>query len=130
MVALPEQDVFLRVIETPYMEPKELRNFVTLGAEEYIPLPLNEVTFDAQIIGDKEEMDEKKEAMKAEGHPAQTMNALLVASKNEVLSRYVDLIKKAGLTPKGIEPETLSIERVLGDTKERPSATIIVNIGF
>ncbi len=114
VVALPEQDVFIRVIKTPVMSEKELNNFILLGAEEYIPIPVTEVTFDAQIIEKRPE----------------DMSVLLVASKNEVLNRYVEVLKKAGLTPKGLEPETLSIERVLGDTADRPSASIIVNIGI
>ncbi len=114
VVALPEQYVFIRTIKAPNMSHKELREFVTLGAEEYIPLPLNQVTFDAQII---------------ESNGKDEMSVLLVASKNEILTKYVDLIKRAGLIPVGMEPETLSIERVLGDTGQRPSASIIVNIG-
>lgn len=120
VVALPEQDIFLRVINTPVMEYKELKDFIALGAEEYIPIPISDVTFDVQIL---------------QGSQAQqignstTMSVLLVASKNQVLAKYVDLIKRAGLTPRGIEPETLSIERILGDTSERPSASIIVHIG-
>lgn len=131
VVALPEQDVFLRVITTPKMEYKELRDFVTLGAEEYIPIPLEEVTFDVQII-DMDSAPKAKEVKNEKGEvveQSEMMNVLLVASRNDVLSRYVNLVKRAGLTPKGIEPETLSIERVLGDTADRPSASIIVNMG-
>lgn len=127
VVALPEQDVFLRVVQTPQMGYKELKDFVALGAEEYIPLPLEEVTFDVQMLDSSTvtNTDESKLAATADG----MMHVLLVVARNQVLSRYVNLVKQAGLTPKGIEPETLAIERILGDTSERPSASIIVNIG-
>lgn len=119
VVALPEQDVFTRVINIPTMSEKELKGFIELGAEEYIPLPLEEVTFDVQMIGQVDKDDDSK-----------GMSVLLVASKNEILAKYVTFMRKAGLVPSGIEPETLSIERVLGDTAARPSASIIVNVGL
>ncbi len=115
---IPEQDVFIRTIKTPLMNLKDLYGFIELGAEEYIPIPIKEVTFDAQIIERSDQAD------------GGGMQVLLVASKNNVLAQYVTLLKRAGLTPKGLEPETLSMERVLGDSVDRPSATIIVNIGF
>lgn len=123
IVALPEQEVFIRVISTPKLSQKELNNFIKMNAEEYIPIPMSEVTFDAQIIDSNEVVD------KEDSETGKTMSALLVASKNDILKKYVELIKSAGFVPKGIEPETLSIERVLGDTLDRPSACIIVNIG-
>lgn len=116
VVAIPEKDVFIRTIKTPLMNDKDLKNFIKLGAEEYIPLPLKNVTFDAQIIDKNLEKSE--------------VNVLLVASKNEILNKYVSFLKMAGLTPRGMEPETLSIERVLGDNADRSEASIIVNIGF
>lgn len=128
-VSLPEQDVFIRVLETPYMSKKELRNFIELGADEYIPIPLAEATFDAQIIDEPDTQKNSSEENKSEVAESK-MSVLLVASRNTVLEKYVAFLKQAGLTPKGIEPETLAMERVLGDTKQRPSATIIVNIGL
>lgn len=120
--AIPERDVFIQTIETPVMNQKDLNNFIELGSEEYIPDSLENVTFSAQIIG-KDEKEDKS-------NKSSTMNVLLVASKNDVLNRYVNVLKLAGLTPAGLEPETLSIERVLGDTAERPNASLIVNIGL
>lgn len=118
VVALPEQDVFIRVIKTPKMSEKELKNYISLGADEYIPISLEDATFDVQII-DSEMLTGASEEM----------HVLLVASKNEVLNKYVSFLKKAGLVVRGLEPETLSLERVLGDTAQRSSASIIVNIG-
>jgi type IV pilus assembly protein PilM len=119
VVAIPERDVFTRVIETPVMNQKDLHSFIELGAEEYIPATLSEVTYDLQII----ESPEK-------GSTKENMTVLLVASKNAVLNQYVQFLKQAGFTPRGMEPETLAIERILGDSEERPSAAIIVNIGL
>ena len=114
IAGLPEAEVFTRVIKVPRMSEKELSSSIEYEAEQYIPLSLKEVSFDFQII-DTDLMDKDK------------INVLLVAAKHTVLEKYVTIIKNASLVPKGMEPETLAIARVLGDSEERPSASVIVN---
>ena len=115
-VSLPESEVFTRVIKLPLMTEKELKTSIMFEAEQYIPLPLKDVNFAFQIIdADITEKDK--------------MNVLLVAAKNTILEKYVNILKNAGLVPKGIEPETLAIERALSSNPNQPSASILVNIG-
>lgn len=114
--AIPEYDVFTRVIKLPQMTEKELESSIAYEAEQFIPIPVGEVNFDFQILD-------------PDVHDKDKMNVLIVAAKNEVLERQVALLKSAGLVPKGLEPETIAVGRVLGDTSDRPSASIIVNIG-
>ncbi|MFZ5425208.1 MAG: type IV pilus assembly protein PilM [Patescibacteria group bacterium] len=116
IVSLPESDVFTRVIKVPQMGEKDLKSSIAFEAEQYIPLPLKEVNYDFQII-DTDSIDKNK------------MDVLLVAAKQAVLSKYVAILKDAKLVPKGLEPETLAIGRVLGDNPSRPSASIILNMG-
>ena len=116
VTAIPESEVFTRVIKLPQMSEKDLRSSIAFEAEQYIPLPIKEVSFDFQVI-DSDILDKDK------------MNVLLVAAKKTVLTKYVGLLKKAKLVPKGLEPETLAVSRVLGDTPERPSASVISAIG-
>lgn len=116
IVPLPESEVFTRVIQLPKMSEKELRSSIAFEAEQYIPIPLEEINFDFQIL-DPDSSNKDK------------MNVLIVAAKHTVLNKYVDLLKKAGLTPRSMEPETLAIGRILGDTVNKPSASIILNIG-
>jgi type IV pilus assembly protein PilM len=116
VVGLPETNVFTRVISYPKMTAKELKSSITYEAEQYIPLPLDEVNYDFQIIED-DAGDEGK------------MNVLLVAAKKQVLEKYVQLVKEAGLTTKGIEPETLALQRSLYNSPSASSASIIVNMG-
>jgi type IV pilus assembly protein PilM len=116
VIALPESDVFTRVIKVPQMKEKDLKTSISYEAEQYIPLPLKEVSFDFQIM-DTDLLDKDK------------MNVLLVAAKNTILNKYVKILRNSGLVPRGMEPETLAVSRVLGDTINRPSASIIVGIG-
>lgn len=115
VVSLPEAEVFTRVISVPNMEKKDLESSIKFEAEQYIPLPMDQVNFAFQIL-DSDISDKNK------------MEVLLVAAKNQVLNKYVDVVKKAGLSVKGIEPETLAIQRVLASNPNNPNATVLVNI--
>lgn len=115
VVSLPERDVFVITIKVPHMTEKELKSSIQFEAEQYIPLPVNEVTLSYQILG---------------VHPSEKdkMEVLLVAAKKDVIAKYVGVLKKAHLVPRGLEPETLSMSRSLADPPTSPHASIIVNI--
>ncbi|OGC52776.1 hypothetical protein A3D91_01950 [candidate division WWE3 bacterium RIFCSPHIGHO2_02_FULL_38_14] len=116
VVALPEHQVFMRVIKMPMMSDKDLDNSIRFEAEQYIPMPLKEVNLSHQKIDP--DLDDKNK-----------INVLIVAAKKSILEKYVEILKMAHLMPKGMEPEALSVGRVLGDSEERPSASIIIDIG-
>ena len=117
VVSLPEHQVYMRMIKVPEMSDKELKNSIQYEAEQYIPLPLKEVSLSYQKIDD-ETVEKGK------------MNIELVAAKKSILEKYVSILRGAKLIPRGIEPETIALGRVLGDNSEHPSASILVNVGF
>lgn len=117
IVSLPEHHVYMRIIKVPIMGDKDLSNSIQFEAEQYIPLPLKEVSLSYQKI--ENDLLEKDK-----------MNVQLVAAKKTILDKYVKILRNAKLIPRGIEPETLSIGRILGDNLDHPSASIILNIGF
>ncbi len=117
VVALPEHHVYMRIIKVPTMNDKELKNSIQFEAEQYIPLPLKEVSLTYQKI--ETDLPDKNK-----------MSVQLVAAKKTILDKYVQILRNAKLVPRGIEPETISMGRVLGDTLDHPAATIILNIGF
>ncbi len=116
VVGLSEANVYTRVITYPKMTVKELKTSIEFEAEQYIPLPLDQVSYSSQILDDQE-VEEGK------------MSVLLVAAKKTILAKYVEILKGAGLTPKGIEPETLALQRSLYNNPTASGASIIVNMG-
>ena len=48
VISLPEQHIFMRVINVPKMSDKDLHNSIQYEAEQYIPLPLKEVNLSYQ----------------------------------------------------------------------------------
>jgi type IV pilus assembly protein PilM len=115
-VGLEETNVYMRIISLPSMKDKELKHAIQFEAEQYIPLPLNEVNITYQkVLGGFVDKDKT--------------NIQLVAAKKVILEKYVDIVKKARLTARAIEPEAVSLARILGDTSSSPSGTVIVAFG-
>ncbi len=117
VIGLDESQIFMRIIKVPAMSDKELRSAVRYEAEQYIPLPLDQINLSYQRLDP--DLNEKDK-----------VNVQVVAAKKDVLERYVTIAKKAKLVPYAIEPETIALGRVLGDSKTAPLGTIIMDMGF
>jgi type IV pilus assembly protein PilM len=117
VIGLDENNVFMRVIKLPPMNDKELETSVRIEAEQYIPVPINDVNLSFQRL-DADFVDKSK------------VNVQIVAARKTILTKYVTILRKAKLIPKAIEPETLALGRLFGDSKESPMGTIILEMGF
>lgn len=117
VVGLDESSVFMRIISLPMMNDKDLKTSIRFESEQYIPLPLSEVNLTYQKL-DVDITSKDK------------MNVQVVAAKNSILDRYVDILRRAKLVPKAIEPETLALARALGDTRAAPIGTAVLEIGL
>jgi type IV pilus assembly protein PilM len=117
VTSINETNVFMRIIKLPAMNDKELKSSIKFEAEQYIPLPLDQVNVSYQKL-EQDYSDKGK------------MSVQIVAARKDIVEKYVEIIRKAKLTPKAIEPETIALGRVLGDTKENPSGTMILETGY
>ena len=107
----------MRIIKLPQMNDKDLKSAVNFEAEQYIPLPLNEVNVSFQRL-DVDYADKAK------------INVQIVAARKTVLEKHIEILKKARLVPKAIEPETLALGRALGDTIDNPAGSLVLDLGF
>lgn len=115
-VSLPEQKSFLQVIKLPKMTKQELNKAVKFEAENYIPLPLDEVYLDFQII---------KSLKKDASH----YNILIAALPKKIIDSYVSSIKKAGLIPVTLEIESQAISRALIKGKISQEPVLLIDLG-
>lgn len=113
--ALPETSVFTKVSQVPKMSDKDLKNALRYEAEQIIPIPLKDVNYVTQVLD-----DDRAEKGK--------MSVLFVAASKVLVEKYVKILKNAKLTPLGMEPETLAISRVVGDSQDQPNPSVIVSI--
>lgn len=114
--SLPEEKAFLQVIRMPLMEEEDLREAVKFEAENYIPLSINSVYLDFQII---------PSARSASDH----LDVLIAAMPKEVVDPYVSCLQKAGLQPLALEIESSAIARALIKNETSPFPVLIIDFG-
>lgn len=116
-VSIPASQVYTKIIEMPELSDKELASSLSWEMEQYIPLPLNQVRTDWQIL-DHYDKDGQK-----------TMTVLIVAASLAVLQKYENILHLSGLTPASIETEMVSVHRALFPLLKGSEPTIVVHLG-
>ncbi|CAN5157396.1 type IV pilus assembly protein PilM [soil metagenome] len=116
-IALPDAQVFTKVIDMPPLSEKELTSAITWEAEQYVPASLAEMTLSWTVLRQNAAQDAEK-----------TMQVLLVAAPTALISRYQNIIKMAGLTAVSIETEIISTIRSVVLSAKAPT-TLIVSVG-
>lgn len=118
-IALPESQVYTRVIEMPNLSDKELASAIYWEAEQYIPVPLANLALDWKIL---------KKPQEAETNAK--MNVLLVGAPTLLVEKFQSILTMAGLSINVMETEIISAARVLSfsSTVTIPT-TMIVHIG-
>ncbi len=104
-------------------DQKQLANAIRFRAQEALPIPIDEAVLDYQILG---------EGVDEDGQP--TRRVLLVVAYRELIDRYVDACKKAGIALVGIDLEAFALLRVLqapqaGVGSDPSAALVAVSIG-
>ena len=104
-------------------DQKQLTNAVRFRAQEALPIPIDEAVLDFQVLG---------ESVDNEGQP--TKRILLVVAYRELIDRYMDACKKAGIQLVGIDLEAFALLRALqapqeGTDGDPGAALVAVAIG-
>jgi len=116
-IALPEAQVITRVIEIPELSSRELAGAIKWEAEQYIPLPLDQVNLDYTVLRDSRETKTNK------------MEVLLVAAPKVLLDRYLSILELAELTAVSAETEIIAACRALIRTATAVKTVLIVSLG-
>ena len=101
-LAVSNQKVIVRNIDMPEMTEDELRGAIEFQAQDYIPIPIDEVVLDFQVIG---------RYVNPEG--ASRQQVLLVAAQKAMIAMYTAAIKQAGLKLTGIDVCSMALVRAL-----------------
>lgn len=116
IAALPAFLTFSTLIEVPAMSEEEIKQFIEMQANQYVPLPLSMVTIDWMKVGERTD---------PQGVPK--FQILLVSIPNDQLNAYQNIFKAAGLKLLTIEVEGMSLARSL--VRELEGAHLIIDIG-
>lgn len=114
--SLPEEKAFLQIIQMPSMKEEEIKQAVYFEAENYIPLPIEEVYLDFQIV---------KPVINHLDHS----DVLITAMPKKVIDSYVVSLKKAGLILKVLEIESQAVARSLIKNAISPSPLFLIDLG-
>jgi len=116
VMSLPEEKAFLHVMQMPKMEFEELKSAVMFESENYIPLPMEDIYLDFQII---------EPMMDHLDH----FDILIAALPKSTVDPYISAVKKAGLQPIALEIESLSISRALVKNEISPTPLLLIDLG-
>jgi len=115
--SLPETKAFLRIISIPQMSEGELNEAVKWEMEANIPLPLDQVYYDWQVIPEKLLFEKNRTSL------------LVVAIAKSVVDQTIEVLELAGLDPVGLEIESIAQARSLLLEKDEKETVLIVDIG-
>lgn len=111
--SLPENKVFTRMIKVPLMKKEDLEEAVRWEAENHIPVSVEDVYLDWQILSQK----------------GKDIELLLSAAPKELVNGYVNTFRNAKLNLQALEPCAASKARALIPKQEKNKIYLIVDIG-
>lgn len=118
VTALPESQIFTRVVEMPQLSKQEMKSAIDYEAEQYVPIPISEVRLTWQVLSSRVGPDKKT-----------MMDVLLVAAPIALIEKYLNIIKSANLIPVSLETETTAVIRALVQRVEGSPTTLVMSIG-
>jgi type IV pilus assembly protein PilM len=121
------QRVVVRTVRLPAIEdPKEMAAAVRFQAQEQIPMPLDQAVLEHQVVG----------GVPAEEGSTPQVDVIVVAARRDMVSSFVEPIRRAGLHPVGIDLSAFGMIRALAEVEvnvengERPSSAVLYcNLG-
>lgn len=116
VASLPEEKAFLQVIQLPRMSEEDLKSAVVFEAENYIPLPIDQVYLDYEVIAPLHNRLDR-------------LDILLAALPQNIVDSYVSCLQSVGLAVKSLEIESLAIARALvkGEVSSQP--LLLIDLG-
>lgn len=101
ILGISSQDILVRFADFPKVPPEKLGNLIRLQAQEFLPMPLNEVVFDYMVLGDEKQEDREYQEV------------LLVAARRSMVEGFLSAMEAAGLVPQDFDISSLALLRML-----------------
>jgi type IV pilus assembly protein PilM len=115
--SVPETKAFLRIITLPKMSDKEVKEAIKWEIEANIPLPLDQVYFDWQILEKKLTKDENK------------LCILVVAVSRTTANKTLETLETSGLEVMGLEVESVAQARSLFKEEGDNLTKLVIDFG-
>lgn len=112
-MSVPAARTFTRILSLPQLDEKDLDAAVRLEAEQYIPVPIDDLYIDYEQIRANEK----------------GRDFLVVAVPKKIINSYVDLAKILGLEVVTMETTLGSTGRLFKHTDQQDVPTVIIDFG-
>lgn len=117
--SLPQAHLFTRILTLPAMEEAKLSEAVQWEAQQYIPLPMNDLYIDFDIVSTRKD---------EQGVPLDH-DILLVASPRAIVDSYMKLFEFLRLTPHSLETSLAANVRALRPHQRKMNVVLIIDAG-
>ena len=125
-ISIPFSSSLMSLIEMPQVSDKQLGIMVPIEARKYIPVPISEVMLDWSVIP-RGETNTSQNGDEAGKTTVPKLDVLLVAIHNDTISRFKEIVAKAGLEANFFEIEIFSTMRAVLDDSLTP--VMILDMG-
>jgi len=112
-IAVPAVRTFNRPITLPKLAAKDLNEAVRLEAEQYIPIPLDDLYIDYSITGQTD----------------QEIQLLAVAAPKKMIDKYVLLARLLGLELVALETTIGASSRLFVNAEQSEAPTVLIDFG-
>lgn len=113
VVSLPAAKTFNRIINLPKLPSKEMLEALKIEAEQYIPIPVDDLYIDYQIISQK-----NKE-----------VELLAVAVQKKISDSYLGFINVLGLEPIAFETTISALSRLFDNAEQNDVPSVLIDFG-
>ena len=113
VLGLPAVRTFARTFTMPASQESNIQEAVNLEVEQYIPLPLDNLYVDHQVIS----------------RTKKDLTVLMCAVPKRFVDTILKVVRSAGVEVAMVEPSVNAVSRLLEYTKEGGLPTVIVDIG-
>jgi type IV pilus assembly protein PilM len=107
-LGIGNQRVVVRTLRLPAIEsPKEMEAAIRFQAQEQIPMPLDQAVLEYQVVG----------GVPAEEGESPKVDVVVVAARRDMISSFIEPIRRAGLEPVGVDLAAFGMIRALADVQ-------------
>lgn len=127
VLGIPSASCIIFILQLPaQVEERDLATVIPAEAKKFIPIPLTDVSLDWYVIPRREDSGTESRVLSESGGDAK-MSILVVATLNETLVKYTEVLQKSQLPTDALEIEVFSNIRSCMTRELFP--VLIVDIG-
>ncbi len=113
VISIPAARTFTRAMHLPRLKPKEIAEAVSLEAEQYIPVPVNDLYLDHTIIN----------------NTGKEIELMAVAAPKRIIDSYMVLADLLGLEVVGLENTIGASSRLFVQSEQSDLPTVLIDFG-